>query len=134
MFNRGDLAAADAYFGPEFFNHAGPQDWPHGPEGIKRTVTMLRTAFPDLHYKVEEVIVEGNTFAARWTARGTHQGPFQGPVGSVPAANFPATGRQVGFQGITLGRIINGKGGESWVLMDQLGLLRQLGVLPGRQP
>lgn len=37
--NRGDLAAADQSFGSEFFNYAGPQDW---PEGISRTVGQWR--------------------------------------------------------------------------------------------
>ena len=122
VFNSGNLAAAEEYFGPDFFNYAGPPDWPHGPEGIRRTVTMLRTAFPDLHYTIEEVVVEGETIAARWTARGTHQGMLQGPMGSIPAS-----GRQVAFQGLTMGRVVDGKAGESWVIMDQAGLLRQIG-------
>jgi len=121
VFNTGNLAAAEEYFGPDFFNYAGPPDWPRGPEGIRRTVTMLRTAFPDLHYTIEQVIVEGETIAARWTARGTHHGTLQGPIGSIPA-----TGQPVTFQGITMGRVVGGKAGESWVIMDQLGLLRQI--------
>jgi predicted ester cyclase len=84
---------------------------------------MLRTAFPDLRYTIEEVIVEGETIAARWTARGTHQGMLQVPMGSIQA-----TGQPVTLQGITMGRVIGGKAGESWVIMDQFGLLRQIGV------
>jgi predicted ester cyclase len=61
--------------------------------------------------------------AARWTARGTHEGMLQGPMGSIPATNRP-----VMFQGITMGRVVGGKARESWVLMDQLGLLRQIGT------
>jgi predicted ester cyclase len=123
VFNKGNLAAAEEYFGLDFVNHAGPPDWPRGPESIRRTVTMLRTAFPDLRFTIEKVIVEGETIAARWTARGTHQGTLQGPVGSLPA-----TDRPVAFKGITMGRVVDGKAGESWVIMDQLGLLRQVGV------
>jgi len=123
VFNTGNVAAADEYFGPDFVNHAGPPDWPRGPEGIGRTVTMLRTAFPDLRFTIEQVIVEGETIAARWTARGTHQGTLQGPM-----ENIAATGRPVAFQGITMGRVVDGKAGESWVITDQLGLLRQIGV------
>lgn len=125
LFNRKNLAAADEYIGPDFFNQAGPPDWPRGPESIRRAVLALSTAFPDLHYTIEEVIVEGDTFAARWTARGTHQGPLHGPLGSF-VGNLPPTGRPVAFQGITMGRVVNGKAGESWVIMDQLGLLRQI--------
>jgi predicted ester cyclase len=128
LFNRGNLAATEEYIGPDFFNYAGPPDWPRGPESIRRAVTMLRTAFPDLRYTIEEVIVEGETIAARWTARGTHQGRLVGPMGSIPA-----TGRPVAFQGITMGRVVDGKAGASWVLMDQLGLLRQLSNTPAAQ-
>lgn len=135
VFNEGNLAAADKYFGPDFFNYAGTPDWPHGPESIRRAVMMLRTAFPDLHYTIEEVIVEGETIAARWTARGTHTGALQGPLGSI-MGSLPPTGKSVAFPGITMGRVVDGKAGECWVIMDQLGLLRQLGAnnnAPARQ-
>jgi predicted ester cyclase len=125
VFNKDNLAAADEYFGPDFVNRGGPPDWPHGPEGIRRTVMLLRTAFPDLRFTIEQVIVEDETIAARWTARGTHHGTLQGPIGSIAA-----TGRPVAFQGITMGRVVDRKAGETWVIMDQLGLLRQLGANP----
>ena len=128
LFNKGTLAAVEEYIGADFFNYAGPPDWPRGPESIRRAVTMLRTAFPDLRYTIEEVIVESETTAARWTARGTHQGPLVGPMGSIPA-----TGRPVTFQGITMGRVVDGKAGASWVLMDQLGLVRKLSNTPAAQ-
>ena len=121
VFNTGNLAAVEEYFGPDFVNYAGPLDWPRGPEGIRHTVTMLRAAFPDLRFTIEQVIVEDETIAARWTARGTHQGALRGPMG-----NMPATGRPVTFQGITMGRVADGKAGASWVISDQLGLLRQI--------
>jgi hypothetical protein len=44
-------------------------------------------------------------------------------VGSIPASGRPIT-----FQGITMGRVVGGKAGETWVIFDQLGLLRQIGA------
>ena len=121
VFNRGDLAAADTYFAADFANRAMPPDWPRGPEGVRRAVTMLRGAFPDLRYTIEEVIVEGETIAARWVARGTHTGELRGPMGQVAP-----TGRAVSFAGITMGRVANGKAtGDSWAIADFMGLLRQ---------
>ena len=123
VFNRGDLAAADSYFAADFANLAMPPDWPRGPEGVRRAVTMLRGAFPDLRYTIEEVLVDGETIAARWVARGTHTGELRGPMGQVGP-----TGRKVSLAGITMGRVANGKAtGDSWVIADFLGLLRQLG-------
>lgn len=114
VFTGGDLAAADVYFGPDFVNRAGPPDWPSGPESIRRTVTMLRTALPDMRYTVESVIVEGETIAARWTARGTHNGELRAPFGVIPP-----TGQPIEFHGVTYGRIgEDGKAGESWIFTD----------------
>jgi predicted ester cyclase len=84
---------------------------------------MLRGAFPDLRYTVEEVIVEGEVIAARWIARGTHAGELRGPMGQVGP-----TGRTVSFAGVTMGWVANGTAtGDSWAIADFLGLLRQLG-------
>lgn len=128
VFNAGDLAKADAYFGPDFVNRAGPPDWPRGPEHARRVVMLLRAAFPDLRYTIDEVIVEGDTIAARWTARGTHTGSFTGPTTTIPP-----TERPIMFQGITMGRVVDGKAGESWIITDQLGLLRQIGAFAAAQ-
>jgi predicted ester cyclase len=124
VFNAGNLAAADSYFAADFVNLAMPTDWPRGPEGVRRAVSILRSAFPDLCYTIEEVLVEGEVIAARWTARGTHTGELRGPMGQVAP-----TGRSVSFGGITMGRVARGKAsGESWAMADFLGLLGQIGA------
>jgi predicted ester cyclase len=131
VFNQGNLAAADSYFAPDFANRAMPPDWPRGPEGVCQAVAMLRGAFPDLRYTIAEVIVEGEVIAARWVARGTHTGELRGPIGQVDP-----TGRSVSFAGLTMGRVEGGKAtGDSWVIVDFPGLLRQIGeaALPAPQ-
>lgn len=50
----------------------------HGPEGIKQFYSELRTAFPDLHFTIEDQIAQGDRIVTRWTACGTHAGEFQG--------------------------------------------------------
>lgn len=130
VFNRGDLAAADTYFAEDFANRAMPPEWPRGPEGVRQAVMMLRRGFPDLRYTIEEVIVEGETIAARWTARGTQTGELRGPMGQIAP-----TGRAVSFPGITIGRVANGKAtGDSWIVVDFMGMLRQLGATPAARP
>ena len=88
LFNNGNLQAAGELFGEDFYNHAGFPGWPRGPEHIRRAVTMLRTAFPDLHYTLEDVIAEGDTVAARWTSATsrapTPANPSRSPWRSAP--------------------------------------------------
>jgi predicted ester cyclase len=81
----------------------------------------LDTAFPDLHFTIEDQIAEGDKVVNRVTARGTHLGDFRG---------IPPTGKQVTVAGITIDRIAGGKLVESWTSWDFLGILQQLGVVP----
>ena len=79
-------------------------------------------AFSDLKRPVEDLVAEGAKVVARWTSVGTHDGPFQG---------IPATGETVTTSGITIFRLENGKIVEEWSESDMLGMLQQLGVIPG---
>jgi len=76
--NAGDLDAMAAMTGPGFVHHSGAGDL--DIDGVRRGLTYYRTAFPDLVYDVEEMLVVdgGNAVVARWTIRGTHEGPFSG--------------------------------------------------------
>ena len=78
---------------------------------------MLRNAFPDIKYTVEDMFGEGNKLVARWSARGTHKGDFMG---------IPPTGKQVYFTGIEIIRIEDGKAVEEWEELDRAGLMQQL--------
>jgi steroid delta-isomerase-like uncharacterized protein len=93
----------------------------YGPEGVRIGVAELRSAFPDLRLSIEDIIADGDRVARRFTLRGTHGGPFMG---------LPATGRTVMASGIAIDRVAGGRLVESWLSLDVLGLLRQLGALP----
>jgi steroid delta-isomerase-like uncharacterized protein len=94
---------------------------PVGPEGTKMQVTVYRSAFPDLHYTVDEQVADEQTVVTRWTGTGTQLGPL---------GDIPATGKSVSAPGVNIERVADGKIVETWVLFDQLGLLQQLGVIP----
>ncbi len=81
---------------------------------------MFRSAFPDLHFTVEDMIAEGDKVASRYTARGTHRGELMG---------LPPTGRGVTEVGIMISRLAEGKLVEDWHSPDNLGLIQQLGVV-----
>jgi predicted ester cyclase len=89
--------------------------------GLKQLVAHLRAAFPDLHCQMDGEVVDGNELAAHWTLRGTHQGIFLG--------NRP-TGRTVTVQGMIFARLVDNQIVENWILLDQMGMLQQLGIVP----
>jgi steroid delta-isomerase-like uncharacterized protein len=93
-----------------------------GREGLKEVVGMIRAAFPDIHWVVEEMVAEGETVASRFTWSGTHRGEFLG---------VPATGRRVVVKGMVIDELAGGKMSKSRILMDSLGMMQQLGVVPG---
>ena len=84
-----------------------------------------RQAFPDGQYTINQMIAEGDMVMVRWTGRGTNTGEGNG---------LPATGKHIEATGITVFHIVGGKIVEEWNEYDMLGLLRQLGLLPPRQP
>jgi len=87
------------------------------PEGVERFVRQFLTSFPDLQHTVEEMIVEGDRFAVRFTARGTHAGRWM---------DFPPTGRPIEYTGVTLARIAGDKIIEHLTWWDKAGLIEQI--------
>ena len=120
-FNQGNLTIVDEVLTPDYFAHNAFGGTPNGPKALKWLITMFRTAFPDLHCTIEDEITQGNKFAAHWTMHGTHKGLFLGN---------PPTGRQVEVRGMIFARTANGRIVEAWTLIDQIGILQQLGLVP----
>ncbi|MBI3978014.1 MAG: ester cyclase [Chloroflexi bacterium] len=122
VFNKGNLAIADEIFAADYVEHVPlPPGLPAGLEGLKQFVTIVRSAFPDFHYTIDDVIAEGDQVVFRLTARGTQQGEFMG---------IPPTGKQATWTEIHIGRAAGGKLVEHWANYDHLGMLQQLGVVP----
>ena len=118
VMNRGNLAVIDELSGAKFVDHSAPPGVSPTTEGFKTFVAMFRTAFPDLHYTLEESIAEGDRVVQRTTAHGTMKGDFQG---------MPASGKSATWSEIHITRFENGKAVEHWGVVDQLGMLVQLG-------
>jgi steroid delta-isomerase-like uncharacterized protein len=122
VFNGGNVDLADELYAPDYVLHdpSLPEDL-HGPEGIKRYAAMTLGAFPDIRVTVEDQVAEGDKVVSRWTATGTHTGDLMG---------IPPTGRRVEISGVTINRFSGGKIAEDWYQSDDLGMMRQLGVVP----
>jgi steroid delta-isomerase-like uncharacterized protein len=121
LFNQGNLSLVEELVAPDFLNHEAPSGSNRGPESMRQLIRMLRTAFPDLHFTIEELVAEGDTVAGRVIMSGTHQGTFQG---------MPPTGRSFRQAQMHFVRFRDGKGVEHRAVRDDLGLMQQLGVIP----
>jgi steroid delta-isomerase-like uncharacterized protein len=89
----------------------------NGIEEFKQYVNKIRTAFPDFHNHVEEIISEGDKVAARLTYTGTHRGELFG---------FSGTGKKISYQGMAIFQFREGKIVSGYVLGDTESLKRQI--------
>jgi len=125
VWSKGNLAAVDELYASDFVgHHPGQPDWV-GPQSVKRVVTAIRDAFPDFHESVEDVLVDGDKVATRFTSTGTHLGTYRG---------FAPTGRRVTLAEIGFFRVSGGRIVEKWGLLDRLGMFQQLGIVPATWP
>ena len=118
--NRKNLAVFDELVSPSFIDHEAGSE-PGGPEDEKELLSSVAQAFPDWQWEIEEMLAVEDKVITRYVARGTHRGAFMG---------VPPTGVEVAFTGINIVRIEEGKIVESWGNSDQLGWMRQIGVIP----
>ncbi len=124
VWNQGNVALADELYAPTvIYQNPGVADV-RTLEDFKRFVTAFRSAFPDGHTTIEDLIAEGDQVVLRYTFRGTNTGDFVTPM------PLPATGKQVIMTGIAIARVTSGKAVEVLDMGDNLGLLQQLGLIP----
>jgi predicted ester cyclase len=88
-----------------------------GPGGVEEQVMLMRGAFPDLTFTIEQRVSEGDWVAVRWRATGTHEGMFLG---------VRATHRVIDGAGISMFRLADGLLIEGWLQRDILALLRAI--------
>ena len=118
---RHNLAALDELFSPDFVDHSGPPDL-QGLEGARQFFSMMFASFPDMHFTIRQQIAEGDKVLTYKTFHGTHGGPFMG---------IPATGKAVTIDVMDILTVTGGKITEHWTVSDMLGMLQQIGAVPG---
>lgn len=120
FWNKDSPDSIDELCATNFVLHGAPPGVAADFEGMKRAHAMHHTGFPDMHFTIEDMIAEGDKVATRSTFRGTHEGEWAG---------IPPTGKQVTIAGIEITRLEGGKYAETWLNMDMLGAMQQLGVV-----
>ena len=122
VINQGRLDRADDLVALDFVELDPLPGQQQGREGLKGVIRMLRNAFPDIHWVVEETIAAGDKVVSRFKWTGTHGEDFLG---------IPATGRRVTVRGVVIDRLKDGKMADSRILMDTMAMMQQLGAIPG---
>ena len=112
LWNAWNLEAAEDLISPEIEFRGSLGITVQGIDGFKGYVATVRSAFPDFHNHVQDLIAEGNKVVARLTYRGTHLGEIFG---------LAPTGRTIEYPGIGYGKIY-----EGWVMGDASGLYQQI--------
>lgn len=129
VWGSGNVAFARDVFADDYVRHdLRPTQAEPGAAGQARIAEQFRRAFPDLRWRIDLLLGEGDLVAARWTASGTHTGSWAGQ---------PATGKPAQFSGVNVFRFgEHGKVVEIWNHRDDLGLMEQLGapVFAGAAP
>ena len=128
IMNQANMATLDEIIAEEFVFMLPTHPEPYrGPAGFKVLVRMLHDAFPDFYINPCEMVAEGDTVVCRWRGGGTHQG---GPLHTAKG-DLPASGRFFEIDGISQLTIRDGKVRAVKANEDTVGMLLQLGVIPG---
>jgi steroid delta-isomerase-like uncharacterized protein len=120
MINEGRVEQVADLVSPDYTEHDPLPGQGSGRAGAVDRFSMITTALAP-HFTIEDLIAEDDRVVVRWTNAGTHVGKFGG---------IPATGRTFTIAGIDIYRIADGQLFEHWHVIDQLGMLGQLGLLP----
>ncbi len=119
VWNNGSDSAIDELFHPQGHARGVPQPDSDliGPAGFKTLYHPFRQQFSNIHIHLEEILVDGDRVATRWTATLTH-------TGSTP--ELAATGKQVTLPGSSFVHYKGDKINEAWNYMDMTLLYHRL--------
>ena len=96
---------------------------PRAARRVGRLFAEFRSAFPDWHEEIVELVAEDGTVAGRFRCSGTHLGEFLGN---------PPTGKRMEVEEVFFLRAEDGRFVDFWALEDSMGRMHQLGLLPSR--
>jgi steroid delta-isomerase-like uncharacterized protein len=119
--NSGDLERLGSLMADECMLTVGEETFSCSPSATRAIAAHWRSGFPDYHFELVDLIAEGDKVVARMPFTGTQTGQVM---------DIPATGKTVRANEIVIFRVVEGKIVEAWEEFDELGMRRQLGVLP----
>ena len=111
VWNQGDFTSGEALFGTGFQHHDLVTHHDTDLGGYFDSIRYQRRAFPDVRFRIEDAVVDGDRIASRWTITGGHA----------------VSGRRVAVNGMSIDLLAAGRIVENWTVWDRHGLLEQLG-------
>ena len=123
VFSKGDMKTFDEIFASDYKNHNMPVPGiPGNRDGFRQVVLATRKAFPDVKVHIDDIVAEGDFVVFHDHVEATSKGDFLG---------IPPNGKRLNWTEIHWLRVKSGKIVEHWANFDQLGILKQLGAIPG---
>ena len=119
--NQGNVAVIDQFMAPTFVDHSPYPGAAPTADGMKGSITQFRTAVPNLHYMLDDEIVEGDTLVHYLTGKGTMTGPLMG---------MQPTGKSATWHEVHIVKLQGNQITDAWSVVDQLGMLVQFGLIP----
>jgi steroid delta-isomerase-like uncharacterized protein len=120
MFNQGNLDVIDELLADDFVEHQElPPGIPQGKGAPRAYTEMFRSAFPDFHMAVEEMLQDGNKVITRVNVSGTHRGEFMG---------IPPTNNKFDVSAIDIVEFRDGQAIGHWGVMEEARMMQQLGI------
>src|SRR5690348_6041869 len=121
IFAAGRKDAVDQLLDDDFVGHTWPSTG-HPKDDLKAAIDRVGGGLADSEFTIDDLIGEGDRVAVRLTAAATQVGPFMG---------MPASGKRYSIQEIHIFRLRDGRVVEHWHQFDQMGMMKQLGAMPG---
>ena len=121
IFVQGRRETVDELLADDFVAHTWPSTG-KPKDDLKAAIGMTRKALADVRFTIDDLIAEDDRVAARLTTSARQVGEFMG---------MPASNKRYEIGEIHIFRLTDGKVVEHWHQFDQMGLMKQLGAMPG---
>jgi steroid delta-isomerase-like uncharacterized protein len=121
VFLKGDFGAVDELLADDFVPHTwGKVEG--GKDELKAAIERVSAGLSEPSMTIDDMIAEDDRVAVRLTSHATQTGEFMG---------MPPSGKSYTIDEIHIFRLRDGKIAEHWHQADFMGMMRQLGTMPG---
>jgi steroid delta-isomerase-like uncharacterized protein len=119
--NSGDQTIGQEVVSEAAVFHVPFTDTPlEGLSGYMQILGMMRSAYPDIQWTLNDTVIEDDRVVAQFTLRGTHEGEFFG---------VPASGKKIQARAMNIYRFADGMIIEETGLPDLFGIMLQIGAV-----